>query len=215
MFDSRIDAGQKLAQELIKRQVKADLVLGIPRGGVVVAEKIAQKLHLPLDVVVVKKLGAPHNPELAIGALAPDNVTYIDEALVSSVGGNKKYLNEEVMRQHQALAARQQLLRQDKQELTVENRRVVLTDDGVATGATVRVAIEWLKKHHVGRIILAVPVVSQDIKDKLCALVDECVILETPEKFSAVGQFYQQFEQVSDEEVIELLANSHQLSDKR
>lgn len=197
-----------LAEELIKRKVEADLVLGIPRGGVVVAAKIAQRLKLPVNVILVKKLGAPRNPELAIGALTQDNITYIDDDLVALAGVNKKYLRDEVLRQHLALAARQHSLQQNRPELAVENRRVILTDDGVATGATAKAAIVWLKKHHVGSIILAVPVVSQEIKDDLCAQVSGCVILETPEKFHAVGEFYREFEQVNDEEVIEILKNS-------
>lgn len=209
MFDSRGHAGKLLAEELIKRKVEADLVLGIPRGGVVVATKIAQRLKLPVNVILVKKLGAPRNPELAIGALAQDNITYIDDDLVALAGVNKKYLRDEVLRQHLALSARQHSLQQNRPELTVENRRVILTDDGVATGATAKVAITWLKKHQVGSIILAVPVVSQEIKDDLCAQVSGCVILETPEKFHAVGEFYREFEQVYDEEVIEILKSSY------
>lgn len=205
MFDSRTQAGRLLADELVRRQVTADLVLGIPRGGVVVAKTVAEALGIPLDVLVVKKLGAPQNPELAIGALTHDDVTYIDHELARSVGADQVFLNQEVLMKHRELTEREKRLRGDKGPLEVSQKKIILVDDGVATGATVLAAIELLKKHRCRRIILAIPVVAKDTSDKLKQLVDECVILDEPLGFGAVGQFYRDFSEVTDEEAVEML----------
>ena len=205
MFTSRKDAGGVLAGELIKQGIKADLVLGIVRGGVVVAKEVADLLHLPLEVLVVKKLGAPNNSELAIGALTSDGVTFIDNSLVNSLGVEKSYLFNEVKIQHQAFTVRDKKLRKGYSSISVINRRVLVVDDGAATGATLFAAIKWLKKKHAGTIILALPVAAKHAAVELQNLVDRCVILEEPEDFGAVGQFYQDFREVSDDEVVSLL----------
>ncbi len=205
MFDSRTSAGTLLAAHLQKRKVKADIVLGLPRGGVVVAAEIAHTLKLPLDVVVVKKLGAPHNPELAIGAITQDGVTYIDQQLAQSVEANTNYLSNEIERKLKELQAREQLLRVGRLPLQVKNKRVILVDDGVATGATILAAIQWLKQKQVSHVLLALPVAPKDSVKKLEQLVDQCVILEKPPDFGAVGQFYKDFREVNEEEVTKIL----------
>ncbi len=205
MFQSRSDAGKKLADELQKQKVSADIVLAIPRGGVLVGAEIARVLNIPLDVLVVKKLGAPNNAELSIGAIASDDVTYLDQDLIKITGVSKAYLNYEIQNKHHELIDRENKLRKGKPKLNVQNKTVVLTDDGAATGATVFAAIEWLKKHATKLIILALPVCSYETDQKLEQLVDKCVILETPETFQAVGQYFQNFEQVSEEEIYETI----------
>lgn len=205
MFESRTQAGRMLADKLIKRQTTGDVVLGIPRGGVVVAKTVAEVLGIPLDVLVVKKLGAPGNPELAIGALTLDDVTYIDHELARTVGADTAFLNQEVLTKHRELLEREKKLRRNKGPLEVTQKKVILVDDGIATGATVFAAIEWLRKHQSDRIILAIPVVAKDTAAKLRKLVDDCVFMDEPTYFGAVGQFYQIFSQVTDEEVVNIL----------
>ena len=207
MFSSRIHAGQQLAQELVKRQVQADLVLGIARGGVVVAIEVAKTLKLPLDVLVVKKLGAPRNPELAIGALTYGDVTYIDEDLVRRLTVDKMFVVEEVKKKHHEFLKREKQMRNGKPQPRVVNERVVLVDDGIATGATVIAAVQWLRQQKARTITLALPVAPQQIVSVLVSLVDEYVILEEPENFHAVGEFYKDFQEVTDEEVKNLLGS--------
>ena len=206
MFSSRIDAGRQLAQELVRRHVRADLVLGIARGGVVVAAEITKYLHFPLDVVVVKKLEAPTNSELAIGALTYKDATYIDENLASTVDADKHFIADEVKKKHHEFLERERLLRNGKPPPVVENKCVLVVDDGVATGATCKATVEWLRKEKVKRIILALPVAPFDSIKELSSLVDEYVILEEPKNFQAVGEFYKDFREVQDEEVITLLS---------
>lgn len=205
MFESRIHAGKILVEKLRQEKITADLVLGIPRGGVVIAKEIACSLRIPLDVIIVKKLGAPLNPELAIGAIASDDVSYIDTRLATSVGADQEYIKQEIINKHHELSTRAKALRINKPKLQVKGKQVIITDDGVATGATMFAAIDWLRQNKAKKIILALPVAPKDTVDKLNKLVDQCIILDKPVFFGAVGQFYQDFSQVSDEQVIRLL----------
>ncbi len=205
MFSSRIDAGRRLGQELTKRQVRADLILGVPRGGMVVAYEIAKILKLPLDALVVKKLGAPHNPELAIGALTYDDVTYIDTDLVRNLEISKEYIKQEIRRKHHEFRDRDLLLRKNKPSIVVRGKQVIVADDGVATGATLFAALEWLHKKEAKKIIVAIPVATRLTVYRIRNAVDKCVILEEPDNFGAVGEFYSDFRQVMDEEVVSLL----------
>ena len=207
MFASREAAGKLLAEKLREVQVTADMVFGIARGGVVIAQEIAQAFHLPLEVLVIKKLGAPSNPELAIGALALDSVTYIDENFARAVGADNAFIKSEVLRKHAELKKREQMFRSGKMALNPEKKRVILADDGVATGATVMAACMWLRQKKVQQIILALPVVSQETVKKLRSQVDKCVTLEEPVDLRAVGEFYKDFREVTDEEVINILAS--------
>lgn len=205
MFASRHQAGVLLATRLLKQRCEADLIVGIARGGVVVAQAIAEMFALPLDVLVVKKIGAPLNPELAIGALAPDGITYIDERLIQQTRTEKDYLKKAIFKVHKLLKDRELLLRQGRSSLDVKHKKVILVDDGVATGATVFVSVKWLRQMKAQTIILAIPVASIDIVEKLTDQVDASIIYETPADFSAVGQFYRDFHEVSDEEIQQIL----------
>lgn len=205
IFKDRIAAGQLLAERL--KDVKADLVLGIPRGGVVVASVVAELLKLPLDIVITRKIGAPAQEELALGAVDPDGEVVWDSELLTQLdppaGGLKFKINEEI----EEIKRREEMYRQGKEPLNVENKKVILVDDGIATGSTTLAAVKYLKRHGA-KIILAVPVASQEAIKKVKNEVEECVILETPEYFQAVGQFYHEFEAVTDEEVIQCLEAS-------
>lgn len=189
IFKDRQSAGILLANRL--KKIKADLVLGIPRGGVVVAKEVATSLNLPLDVVITRKIGAPNQPELALGAVDPDGKV---------VGGLKFNIDEEL----KEIKRRENLYRSGREPLEVKNKTVLLVDDGIATGLTVLSAIKYLKRHGA-KVILAVPVASQEALEQVKDDSEQLIILHTPEYFQAVGQFYQEFEPVSDEEVVQYL----------
>lgn len=192
----RQSAGKLLANHLkqYKDQINV-LILAIPRGGVVVAKEIAKELRLPLDIIVTRKIGHPNQPELALGAVDPDG------EIIGEFGEVREMVKNEI----EEIKRRESLYRQGKEALNVEGKIVILVDDGIATGATTLAAIKYLKRHDAGKIIMAVPVASQEAHDQLKNEVDEMIILETPENFAAVGQFYQEFLPVSDDMVIQLL----------
>lgn len=209
IFKNREAAGKLLAQRL--KDIKADLVLGIPRGGVVVAAEVAHELKLPLDILVVRKIGAPFQKELALGAVDPDGEVLWEQELIDDLGLKINDLKDEIQIQREEIRRREDAYRNGKSPLEVENKIVILVDDGIATGATTQAAINYLKRHQVKKIILAVPVSSKDAIDKMVGEIGdmgEVIVLETPEYFEAVGQFYQDFPQVSDEEVVQLLNKS-------
>lgn len=194
IFKDRIAAGKILAERL--EGIKADIVLGIPRGGVVVAAEIARELNLPLDVVITRKIGAPNQPELALGAVDPDGeVIWETENLKLNI---KNEIRE--------IKRREKLYRHKRPDLAslIQNKTVILVDDGIATGATTLSAVKYLKRHGA-KVILAVPVASQEAIEKIKDDCEQIIILHTPEYFQAVGQFYQEFEPVSDEEVVQYL----------
>jgi len=205
MFASRREAGEKLASKLEEYKKEKAIVLAIPRGGVIIGSVIAKKLGLPLKVLITRKIGAPGNPELAIGAVGPDGLRIINWELVSQLGVENDYLSQETEKESLKIEKKQAKFGQGK--LEIKNKTVILVDDGIATGSTVEVAVLWLKYNKVAKIILAVPVAPPEVIKKFKGLVDKLVILKTPYPFSAVGQFYRDFPQISDEEVIKLLSN--------
>ncbi len=203
MFASRVAAGKLLASKLKNLQVSAQVVYGITRGGVVVAAEIAQSLKLPLIPLPVKKLGAPNNPELALGAVAPDAIQYLDSGLANVVGASDAALKRQVKRLQTEIKHKMAAYKVD---LEKTYQKVILTDDGIATGATVYAAIDWLRYKGITSIILALPVAPRETITRIAAKVEQIVVLETPENFSAVGQFYQEFGQVSDTDVSKILS---------
>ena len=209
IFKDRKAAGQILAQRLKDIQggfaTKADLVLGIPRGGVVVAAEIAKYLHLPLDIIVTRKIGAPMQRELALGAVDADGEVVWDKSMIYDLGLTINDLKNLVENEVEEIKRREKVYRGDKKALDIRNKTVILVDDGIATGATTLAAIKYLKRHGA-RVILAVPVASKDATRKVAQEVSEVVVLHTPLDFQAVGQFYQYFEPVTDEEVVQLLS---------
>ena len=209
-FRDRREAGQLLAKEFASLRGQKDvIVLGIPRGGVVVAAEVAKKLGAPLDVYITRKIGAPYNPELAIGAVASDGTLVLDYNLIERIGVPEDYVQRETERQRQEIQRRLATYRGSRPEPQLEGKTVILVDDGVATGATILASLRAIKQRKPARLILAVPVGPADTIQLLSREADQVVCLYTPEIFWAVGAFYAIFDQTSDEEVIRLL-QAHQ-----
>jgi putative phosphoribosyl transferase len=206
LFKDRTDAGKQLAARLafLKDQPNV-IVLGIPRGGVVVAAEIARALHAPLDVFLAHKLGAPFNPELAVGAVTSIGQVLLDEPLVAELRLTEKEIAREVEHQRKEIARRLKVFRGSRPPVDLEKRTVVVVDDGVATGSTMLAALRALRQQKPARVILAIPVGPPETMHRLACECDQVVVLDMPEPFWAVGRFYMQFGQTSDEEVIELL----------
>jgi putative phosphoribosyl transferase len=204
LFADRIDAGAKLAEALGSRPNDA-VVLGIPRGGVIVAREVADRLNAQLDITIPRKLGAPRNPELGIGAVAADGTRVVDHRLMEMLHVGEEYLSAETERQLQEIRRRLRAYRGTDEEADVTGRVVVVVDDGVATGATAEAAVRSLKAGGAKKLILAVPVAAPEAAARLAKVADEVVTVATPEPFWAVGQWFADFRQVSDEEVIEAL----------
>ncbi len=208
-FRDRQDAGQQLAEKLAFLKGRDDLiVLGVPRGGVVVGYYVAQALGCPLDVYITRKIGAPFNPELAIGAVASSGDVVLDEDLIARMGVSEEYLKEEIARQQREIERRLAAYRGNRPPPDLMDKIVILTDDGVATGATILASIRALKKQPLAELILAVPVGPPDTIKRLGREVDRLICLFTPRLFWAVGAFYTVFDQTSDAEVKRLLEAS-------
>lgn len=181
------------------------MVVGLARGGVVVASAISHGLSLPLDVLVVKKIGVPGQTELAIGALAPDRVSFIDWRFAQRLGIEEGYIRSQIPITNDQIRQKTLLYRRGKKPYKFSEKTVILVDDGAATGATIEAAIKWLKKKHARNIIVALPVAPQELVPRVAPEVNQLVILEAPPAFAAVGQFYEDFPQVGDKEVIQSL----------
>ena len=213
MFTDRRDAGRRLAARLQHLQKPDAVVIGIPRGGVIVAAEVAAALNAPLDVIVPRKIGAPFNPELAVGAVAPDGTIFYDEALISYAGIDRQDLEQQAARELQEIGRRlsvYQVARSGGPGAAPEyrGRTVILVDDGIATGYTVQAALLSLRQQKPGRLVLAAPVSPPDSLARLRPDADEIICLLVPEDFYAVGQFYQDFHQTTDQEVIAALAHN-------
>ncbi len=204
IFADRAQAGGELADALARLEGSDVVVLAIPRGGVVVAEPVARRLSAPLDVVVPRKVGAPGNPELGLGAVAP-GVRVLDERLVRELGVTPEYLEQEIAAQEGEIARRLEVFRRGRPPVDVAGRTVVVVDDGVATGGTAVAACRWARAKGAGQVVLAVPVAPRQAIPTLDEEVDELVVLATPDPFYAVGQWYRDFEQVGDDEVAHIL----------
>ena len=207
VFRDRRQAGALLGEALSAFAGRQDvLVLGLPRGGVPVAAEVARALDVPLDVLVVRKLGAPGREELAIGAIAEGGVRVLNRALVANLGLDPREIDVLAGREERELERRVRIYRGGRGPLPVENRTVIVVDDGVATGATMRAGLQALRVRGAARVIAAAPVGAADSVDALREDADEVVVLETPGWFQAVGQWYEDFGQTSDEEVRACLA---------
>ena len=206
VFNDRTQAGNLLAEKLSSYRGSAAVVVGLARGGAATACAVSDTLKLSLDVLVVKKISAPGEAELAIGALAPDDVSFIDWRFAQRLGVDEKYIKEAISHQSSAIREKSLLYRKGRKPYRFKEKIVILVDDGAATGATIEAAIKWLKKKHASKIIVALPVAPKELLQKISPEVDGLVVLETPHDFRAVGEFYQTFEQLTDKEVIELLA---------
>ncbi len=206
-FRDRTEAGALLAERLERYRDQEPVVVAMPRGGVPVGFEIARALGAPLDVVVVRKLGAPGHRELAIGAVVdgeqPELV--LNRDVVRALGVEPAYIEQEMARELEVIRVRERALRHGRPPAPLEGRSAILVDDGIATGATARAAILGLRRRAPARLVLAVPVAPPDTVVELRPLVDDLVVLATPQPFYAVGAWYEDFRQISDEEVVALL----------
>lgn len=208
LFRDRMDAGRKLAAGMHSLEGAEDLmVLALPRGGVPVAAEVAKKLNAPLDVLIVRKVGLPDFPELAMGAVASGDVEVVNEDVISRWGIEAEQFKRIADRELKEVVRRDSLYRQGRDPLDVAGKIVVLVDDGVATGSTIKAAIAALRKMRIKSIVIGVPVSAPDTLRELQALADEVVCVDAPAGFRAVGGSYQNFSQTSDEEVINLLSS--------
>lgn len=204
-FSGRIEAGQALARELQELHGQRAVVLGIPRGGVAVAQPICLALEADLDIVLSHKLGAPGNPELAIGAVCEDGKLFVHESIASGVGADDSYIEREKRHQLQRMAHRVEQYREILPKLSLAGRIAVVTDDGVATGATMQAALWAVRHEKPQKLIAALPVGPEETLTKLSEHADETICLRAPPFFSAISQFYFQFTQVEDEQLLEIL----------
>ena len=208
VFEDRVDAGRQLGARLSRMSLQDPVVLALPRGGVPVAAEVARALHAPLDLVLVRKIGAPSQPELAIAAVADgaEPALEIDESTLAASGASREYVARQVGAHLQEIERRRRLHLQGRAPLDLEGRTAVLVDDGIATGTTARAAIQALRWRHPRRIVLAVPVAPAEELPALASLVDELVCLSQPSYFRAVGAHYRDFEQTTDDEVRDLMS---------
>jgi len=205
-YRNRTEAGRLLATELAHYKSKPDVVvLGLTRGGVPVAAEVANALQAPLDVIVVRKLGVPFQPELAMGAIAGEGTQVLDNSLVHSLRITDKNVDAVIARERAELERRERLYRGGRPALDLKDHTAILVDDGLATGSTMLAAVEFARRRMAKRIVLAVPVASGEAIQKLRAKVDECICLATPEFFFAVGEWYRDFLPVNDADVMKLM----------
>ncbi len=208
LFKDRAEAGKRLADALEDYARESPIILAIPRGGVVVAHEISKKLNCALDIVVPRKIGAQYNPELAIGAVAEDGSSYIDETVVSMLGASKAYIDKKIEEEKKEISRRVEKYRQGLKKRVIKGRVVILVDDGIATGYTAIAAARFIKKQKPRKLVLAVPVAPKQTLEKIREEVDDVVCLYSPASFMAIGQFYEKFEQISDDEVIRILGEA-------
>lgn len=217
-FHDRRDAGKYLAEKIkhyIKNNFNSEattdffIVMAIPRGGVIIGDIIASELNIDMDIIISKKIGAENNPELAIGAIMADGSYILNEDIVNRINISDEYIQTQVEIKKKEIERRLMEFRGNKEyHNKLKDRVIILVDDGIATGATVLAALKWIKeKQHCKRLIVAVPVApaESDILDKLNQIADKVIVIFTPYDFSAVGQFYEHFDQVSDKEVKEIM----------
>jgi len=206
-FQDRFHAGSLLAERLRELQPSSPVILGLPRGGVVVAEPVAVALQAPLDVIIVRKLGVPYQPELAMGAIGEGGVKVIEASVVASAGIDDRQMEEVERRERAVLDARIAEYRQWRPAIPLEGRSTVIVDDGIATGATVRAACQVVTSRGAMKVTVAVPVATREAIRRIRAVCDEVICLHAPARFGAIGLFYADFSPVDDLEVKRILIN--------
>lgn len=204
MFEDRAEAGRRLAEALAHLEGEDAVVLAIPRGGVEVGADVARAWGWPLDVVIPRKVRAPGNEELGLGAVAP-GVRVLDERMVRSLRVSQEYLEREIAIEEEEIRRRSEAYRAGRPPVDLRGKVAVIVDDGVATGGTATAAVRWARAQGASRVVLAIPVAPEEAMANLAKEADEVVCLATPEPFYAVGQWYARFPQTSDQEVIRLL----------
>jgi predicted phosphoribosyltransferase len=207
VFTDRTEAGERLAALLRDEGVLADVVLAIPRGGLPAGRAVADALDAPLDVVVARKVGAPDNPELALGAAASDGTVWLNDDIVARTGASDDYLDREVARAREAAAEKERRYREGRPPLDLSGRRVVVVDDGAATGATALACLRRVAAAGAARVTLALPVAPPGTVRALRDEADAVVVVASPTAFGAVGRFYRDFAQVTDDEARSYLAD--------
>jgi predicted phosphoribosyltransferase len=206
MFEDRTDAGERLADHLQQEGVTADIVLAIPRGGLPLGRAVADRLGVPLDIVVARKIGAPHNPEYAIGAVGADGEAWLDERTITRLNVQQGYLDEQIEIEADSAAEKERTYRDEPANLAGND--VLIVDDGIATGATMKACIRQAREEGARSVTVAVPVGPPSSIEDLREEADAVHCLETPASFRAVGQFYRHFDQVTDEEAKEYLSKA-------
>jgi len=206
IFQNREEAGRQLASRLRKYQDAPDgLILALPRGGVPVGYELSVALHLPLDVFITRKIGAPRNPEYALGAVSETGNVHLNPDFTAGFGWSTRLVAEIVNRERREIARRQALYRQGRHLSPIRDRLVIVVDDGIATGATFLASVEAIRLQAPKRLVAAIPVGPPETIDKAKAVVDELIVLSTPEPFWSVGSHYAEFAQLDDEKVLEYL----------
>jgi putative phosphoribosyl transferase len=206
LFRDRTEAGQVLASRLMRYAGREDvLVLGLPRGGVPVAFEVARALHAPLDIFLVRKLGVPGHEELAMGAIASGGVRVVNEEVVRALGISDEEINQVAAAEQQELKRRENAYRRGRPAADLRGKTIILVDDGLATGSTMRAAVAAVRQQQPARVVVAVPVGSRETCEEFQTVADEIVCARTPEPFYAVGLWYRDFSQTTDEEVRDLL----------
>ena len=205
MFADRRDAGLQLAEKLKHYTGKGVLILALPRGGVVIGSEIASTISAPLDVLIVRKIGFPGQEELAIGAVSETGSVVLNQQLIYTSGVTTKYIEDEIAAHSDEIERRIRLYRDGRPLEKLEGKTIILVDDGVATGATMKAAIAALKGQNIAKLIVAIPVSPITTADELKTMADEFICLSTPPDFISVGNYYKKFYQVTDDEVVEIL----------
>ncbi|MBD3245308.1 MAG: phosphoribosyltransferase [Candidatus Moranbacteria bacterium] len=206
MFQNRQQAAEKLAKKLIKFKNKDDVVIiALPRGGIILGQEIAGQLNAKLDITAPRKISAPGNKEFAIGAITEQGDAVLDEKIIQAYSINQKYIEQEINKETREAQRRLNLYRGEKKPVELKNKTVIIVDDGIATGSTIKACLKSIKNQNPRKIVIAVPVAPPDTLEKLKNKVDEIYCLITSSMFFAVGQFYQEFNQVSDQEVIDIM----------
>ncbi|MFO7926478.1 MAG: phosphoribosyltransferase [Halobacteriota archaeon] len=202
MFTDRTEGGRQLADTVSERGIDADMMLAIPRGGLPVGQAVADRLGVPLDIVAARKLGAPSNPELAIGSVASDGTVWLNDSLIENLGVDEAYVEATIERERGVAREKTERYRGGRPPLELAGKTALLVDDGIATGATTIACIRQLQNADAERVIVAVPVAPPETVERLREEADDVVCVETPAYFGAVGAFYRSFEQVTDEEAM-------------
>jgi len=204
-FEDRFDAGERLAREVERRAGRPSIVLGIPRGGVVVGYVIAKRLNARLEVIIARKIGVPGNPELAVAAVAEDGEVAVEEEVATIYGVSYDYIERAAKKEAEEIRRRVEKFREGRELPEMSGKDVLVVDDGLATGTTMVAALKSVKKRMPRRLVAAAPVASMEAVMKVRSIADDVVVLSVPEEFYAIGEFYRDFSQVSDEEVMQYL----------
>lgn len=208
MFKNRLDGGRQLAAALSSWVNSNVIVLGLPRGGVPVAQVVAQSLGAPLDLIIVRKLGVPWQPELAFGAIGEDGQRFLNFAVMDALAISKEISSEVITREESEIRERRLLFRGKRRPLDLHGHSVIIVDDGIATGATFHVACDAARARGAKKVIIAAPVAAKAAVNELSLVADDVIVLQQPEEFFSVGQWYEDFSPTRDEDVVRIISEN-------